>query len=145
MKLGLVASLAAALWGVPAPAYCQAGAAQGFVAVQPEGQWLVSRLIGHAVVDESGERIGDVNDLLLDESGHIASVVMGVGGFLGIGEKSVAVPFAALSLAIGADGRRVVRVGLSQQQLKAAPEFKPTGKIVYMRAKDAAPEAPARK
>ncbi len=135
MKSSLAASLAVALWLAPAPAFSQGGGAPAFVTVQPEGRSLASRLIGHAVVNEPGERIGDINDLLFDKSGRIANVVIGIGGFLGIGEKNVAVPFATLSIVAGADGRRVIKVALSKQLLKSAPDFKATETTLYMRAK----------
>src|SRR5262249_43920452 len=61
-----------------------------------------------------------------------------VGGFLGIGEKNVAIPFNLLAITADADGKRVVQVGLSRERLEAAPEFKPTEKTVYMRAKEQA-------
>ena len=55
------------------------------------------------VTNEAGESIGNVSDLLFDKSGRIVTVVIGVGGFLGIGEKSVAVPFASLTVAADAN------------------------------------------
>jgi PRC-barrel domain len=67
-----------------------------FVAQQQPGQWLASKLIGTTVVGANNESIGDVNDVLLDRSGQAAAVVVGVGGFLGIGEKDVAVSFNQL-------------------------------------------------
>lgn len=63
---------------------------------QQPGQWLASRLIGTTVVSANNESIGDVNDVLMDRGGQSVAVVVGVGGFLGIGEKDVAVPFGSL-------------------------------------------------
>lgn len=54
---------------------------------------LASRLIGTTVVSQNNETIGDVNDILFDRNGQVMAAVVGVGGFLGIGEKDVAVPF----------------------------------------------------
>lgn len=56
----------------------------------------LSGLIGSAVYDEAGERIGTVDDVIVDDSGAVSSVIVGVGGFLGIGEKHVAVPLKTL-------------------------------------------------
>jgi hypothetical protein len=131
----MAATLAAVLCFAAAAVFPHASGAQSFVTVQPEGQWLVGWFIGQPVTNESGEWIGDINDVLFDKSGRIANVVIGTGGFLGIGEKTVALPFNARSIASGADGRRVVTLALSKQQLKAAPDFKATEKIVYIRAK----------
>jgi hypothetical protein len=54
-------------------------------------------------VSANNETIGDVNDVLLDRSGAAQAIVIGVGGFLGIGEKDVAVPFGALEFASSRD------------------------------------------
>jgi sporulation protein YlmC with PRC-barrel domain len=54
--------------------------------------WRTSKLVGLNVYNDSNESIGSVNDLLTDKSGDIKAVVIGVGGFLGIGEHLVAVP-----------------------------------------------------
>ena len=65
-------------------------------------QWRLSRLIGVNIYGfDNGnpsdrDRIGDVSEVILDRSGRIEAVVIGVGGFLGIGEKNVAVPFTAV-------------------------------------------------
>ena len=56
----------------------------------------LSELIGSAVYDEAGERIGTVDDVIVDDSGAVSSVIVGVGGFLGIGERNVAVPLKTL-------------------------------------------------
>ena len=66
--------------------------------------------------------------------------MIGVGGFLGIGEKNVAMPYTALSITADANGKRVVKLAVSKEQLKAAPQFKATEKTVYMRAKEKAGE-----
>ena len=114
--------------------------ASNFITVQPPGQWLASLLLGQPITNQAGENIGDINDLLLDKSGQVATVVIGVGGVLGIGEKNVAVPFSSLSITADANGKRVVTAPLSKARLEAAPEFKPTEKSVYMRAKETAVE-----
>lgn len=60
--------------------------------MQP-GQWRASKLEGLNVYNENNEKIGDISEMLVDESGKIQAVVIGVGGFLGIGERNVAIPF----------------------------------------------------
>jgi sporulation protein YlmC with PRC-barrel domain len=57
-----------------------------------KGSWRTSKLVGLNVYNDSNESIGSVNDMLTDKSGDIKAVVIGVGGFLGIGEHLVAVP-----------------------------------------------------
>ena len=64
-----------------------------------EGEWRASKLVGVNVYNNSNEKIGDINDLILDSSGRVANVVIGVGGFLGMGEHNVAVTFDQLKFA----------------------------------------------
>ena len=58
-----------------------------------KGSWRTSKLVGLNVYNDSNESLGSINDLLADKSGDIKAVVIGVGGFLGVGEHLVAVPF----------------------------------------------------
>jgi sporulation protein YlmC with PRC-barrel domain len=57
-----------------------------------KGSWRTSKLVGLNVYNDSNEKVGSINDLLTDKSGDIKAVVIGVGGFLGVGEHLVAVP-----------------------------------------------------
>jgi len=57
-----------------------------------KGSWRTSKLLGLNVYNDSNESLGSINDLLTDKSGDIKAVVIGVGGFLGVGEHLVAVP-----------------------------------------------------
>jgi sporulation protein YlmC with PRC-barrel domain len=63
-----------------------------------EGQWRSSKLIGVDVYNEANEKIGDIQELILDKFGKVEHVVLGVGGFLGMGEHYVAVAFDKLKL-----------------------------------------------
>lgn len=67
-----------------------------FIAAQKDTDWLAESLIGRRVQNASGEDLGGVTDLLLDENGNVIGVLVGVGGFLGIGGKDVAVRFSDL-------------------------------------------------
>lgn len=67
-----------------------------FVTVPPTGAWRVSDLEGKNVEDAAGENIGSITDVLVDEEGEVIAVLVGVGGFLGIGRKDVAVAMDAL-------------------------------------------------
>src|SRR5436309_7488119 len=58
-----------------------------------KGNWRASKLVGLNVYNDSNESLGSINDLLADKSGNIKAVVIGVGGFLGVGEHLVAVPW----------------------------------------------------
>src|SRR3954468_584552 len=67
-----------------------------FITQQSPGQWRASKLVGVDVYGTDNAKIGDVREVLIDRGGTAEAVVIGVGGFLGIGEKDVAVPFKAL-------------------------------------------------
>jgi sporulation protein YlmC with PRC-barrel domain len=56
-----------------------------------KGNWRASKLMGLKVYNEANERLGDINELIVDKGGKINAVVIGVGGFLGMGEHDVAV------------------------------------------------------
>jgi sporulation protein YlmC with PRC-barrel domain len=58
-----------------------------------DGNWRASKVVGLSVYNGSNESLGSINDLLTDKSGNIKGVVIGVGGFLGVGEHLVAVSF----------------------------------------------------
>ncbi len=73
------------------------GAMQGqFMTQMQPNQIMASKLIGTRVISSNNESIGDINDVIVDRNGQAIAAVVGVGGFLGIGEKDVAVPFNSL-------------------------------------------------
>jgi len=59
---------------------------------QLQGDWRASKVVGLSVYNDNNEKLGSINDLVMDKSGNIKAVVLGVGGFLGMGEHLVAVP-----------------------------------------------------
>jgi predicted outer membrane protein/sporulation protein YlmC with PRC-barrel domain len=66
---------------------------QAFMTQEQPGQWRASKLEGLNVYNNNDEKIGDISELIVDSSGKIQAAIIGVGGFLGIGERDVAVPF----------------------------------------------------
>jgi sporulation protein YlmC with PRC-barrel domain len=58
-----------------------------------QGNWRASKVVGLNVYNDNNESVGSINDLLTDKSGSVKAVVIGVGGFLGVGEHLVAIPF----------------------------------------------------
>ena len=139
----LIMGGAMALMALPTlfPAYAQSpkpAAVIQFVTEQPPGEWLGRVFVGSDVLNGAGERVGDVNDLVFDRTGRITTVVLGVGGFLGMGEKNVAVPFSALTYDVGKDNARIIVVALSKDALKLAPVFKATEKTTMDAVKDKA-------
>jgi sporulation protein YlmC with PRC-barrel domain len=61
-----------------------------------KGQWQASKLIHMNVYNAQNEKIGDIKELMLDKNGKVNTVAIGVGGFLGMGERDVAVKFDQL-------------------------------------------------
>src|SRR5438552_12858937 len=57
-----------------------------------KGDWRASKMVGLSVYNDKNESVGSINDLLTDKTGNIKAVVIGVGGFLGVGEHLVAIP-----------------------------------------------------
>jgi hypothetical protein len=80
-------------------------------------------LTGAVVYDAGDNNVGEINDVILAEDGRIDAVVIDVGGFLGIGEKPVALAFDDLEFRRDADGTLFVYSKLTQAQLEAAPEY----------------------
>ena len=103
----------------------------GYLAAKP-GQILASSLLGKTVYssvkDVDGVRtiIGDVNDIVLSEDGSVQAAVVGVGGFVGLGEKDVAVDFERLQW-MSWDNERHLVMASSKDELESAPEFNREG------------------
>ena len=88
--------------------------------------WLATEIIGETIYNSTGddaEAIGDVNDFVLDQNGEIGAVVVGVGGFLGIGQKSVAINWSDLELSQDMDGNNRLVASMTREQLENAAEF----------------------
>jgi hypothetical protein len=67
-----------------------------FVDGQQQSDWMTGALIGRSVTNSQGETLGDINDIIIDEQGKVVAVIIGVGGFLGLGEKNVGVRYTSL-------------------------------------------------
>src|SRR4029079_14980140 len=106
----------------PAPAVA-AGGAPNFINQQAAEEQLASNWIGQTVYSKTDENLGDVNDLVLSKDGKIDAIVIGVGGFLGIGEKNVALPFSAFQASTDSNGKLKLVVDTTKEALDAAPTF----------------------
>ncbi|ODS03884.1 hypothetical protein AUC71_07215 [Methyloceanibacter marginalis] len=114
-----------------------------YVTQQSASDWTAQTLIGKSVENNNGETLGEVNNVILNEKGKVVAITVGVGGFLGLGEKDVGVPFEALkfrdedAVDNNADGddtadatddtvthdNEVVVIDATKEQLEAAPSF----------------------
>ena len=79
----------------PAPASKPADTAAMRPASQA-GQWRASKLVGLNVYNEQNEKLGDISEILLDKSGKVEGVIIGVGGFLGMGQRDIKVELSKL-------------------------------------------------
>jgi sporulation protein YlmC with PRC-barrel domain len=86
-------------------------------------QHRASDLINKSVYNRANERVGEVNELVLDQNGQVVAAIIGVGGFLGIGERNVAVNFNQLQMMNDNNTMRIV-VNADKAQLQQAPEFR---------------------
>jgi hypothetical protein len=97
----------------------------GFVQNQSASEWRGSKLIGASVYGPDNQSIGEINDVIIASDGSIKAAVVGVGGFLGVGEKDVALPFQALQVTRKPNSESIdkVTVSYSKDELKNAPKF----------------------
>jgi sporulation protein YlmC with PRC-barrel domain len=89
----------------------------------PPNSMPVTNFYKQNVYDPGNNKIGEVDDVLLSADGKINALVIGVGGFLGIGEKHVIVPFTSVK-ADRKDNKWQLTMNSSKDDLKAAPGFK---------------------
>jgi hypothetical protein len=111
-----------------------------FLSSQSADQWVFSKFKGTDVLGPDNAQVGDVNDFLFDKNGKLLALIIGVGGFLGIGEKNVAIDMSAFEVVpasigstTGAGGAPAMRaddptnvklkVTWTKDQLKNAPDF----------------------
>jgi len=96
--LGTALAGGAAFAQTTTPASPSAAPAASTSSVQTnlKGNWRASKLVGLAVYNDSSEKLGDINEVLIDNTGKINAIVIGVGGFLGVGEHNIAVSFDKL-------------------------------------------------
>jgi sporulation protein YlmC with PRC-barrel domain len=101
------------------PATTNAGAA-----ISSANSILASEFIGQVVYSTANENIGEINDLVMgkDQNGGAVAII-GVGGFLGLGEKDVAIPFADISVTRDENNLIHLTIAATKEQLEAAPTF----------------------
>jgi hypothetical protein len=110
-----------------------------FVTKQTSDQHLASKFKGTDVIGADDAKIGDVSDLLFDKDHKIIAFIVGVGGFLGIGSKDVAIDPTSFTPVAGKDASDVkLRLSMTKDELKAAPTFER-----YQPPRPVSSEAPA--
>lgn len=94
----------------------------GFLDAVPANGMHASNLIGAEVMTDGDEDVGSISELIIDESGQVIAVVVGVGGFLGMGEKDVAIGWDDINRS-GTGEDQELRVSLTRDDLGTAPMF----------------------
>lgn len=85
--------------------------------------WSVKdKIIGNTVYNEGDEKIGSISDVVLASDGKAAYFIVGAGGFLGLGERNVAIPFEEITQ----NGDKLILAGYTKDQLKALPKVEVT-------------------
>lgn len=85
-------------------------------------RWLASDVYKADVYDAAEHKIGDVVDLMIDSNGNVTAAIIGVGGFLGVGQKDVAIPFKELKVSTR-NGKDWLVLNRTKEDLKAAPAY----------------------
>ncbi len=110
----------------PSPSASAGGISAKVITQQSSDQWLASKFKGTNVIGNNDEKIGDVSDILFDKNEKVDAIVIGVGGFLGIGSKEVALPLSAFQVVPGKDGAPdKLRLSTTKDELKQVAEFQP--------------------
>ena len=107
----------------PAPADTMAATDEVYIGAQASEEDLASNWMGKTLYNGADENLGSINDILIGSNGEIRAVIVGVGGFLGIGQKDVAVNFAAIEPRTDEDGNIELYLNATQEQLENAPDF----------------------
>lgn len=82
--------------------------------------YRASKVIGSSVVNEAGDTVGKIDDIIVGADGKAPFVVLSVGGFLGVGDKLVALPYEQMRT----NGKKIVLPGATKDSLKSLPQFK---------------------
>ena len=105
-----------------------AAASPHFVHAQKSDQWLASKFKGTEVIGSDGNKIGSVSDILFDKDGKIEAYIVGVGGFLGMGVKDVALAPGSFQVIQGDKSKNEsdkLKISMNADQLKQAATFEP--------------------
>lgn len=89
-----------------------------------KGNMRLEQLMDADIVGSDGSTIGEIEDVVMMDSGKPGYVILGFGGFLGMGEEQAAVPFSQLRVTVDEDGDRTYYLPMTAEQLEKAPKFK---------------------
>ncbi len=114
-----------------------------FISSQSADQWVASKFKGTDVLGPNNEKVGDVTDMLFDKSGKILAYIVGVGGFLGIGQKDVALDPSAFQMVPASTVSAAGTTGTTGTATTAAADSPSNMKLKIAMTKDELKNAPA--
>jgi sporulation protein YlmC with PRC-barrel domain len=88
----------------------------------PATEWLASNVYSQSIYDKNEQKIGDLTDLIIEKEGRVKSAIIGVGGFLGVGQKDVEIPFTDLKM-MTRNGKNWLALDRTKDQLQSAPTY----------------------
>jgi len=125
-----------------APTDGSASRASGDVAAIVLARQDVQGILGRQVLSSAGEDMGRVVDIVVDRSGQVRAAVIDFGGFLGVGNRKVAIDWNALHFAPTGSREDRITLDLTREQVKAAPEYRDGAPLIMLGAADSVPAAP---
>jgi sporulation protein YlmC with PRC-barrel domain len=148
----LLLVLATATPGAQAPkaAPSQGGPPAQTLTSIPADSVTITHWYKQSVYDPADNKIGEIMDVLVDREGRVTTLIVGVGGFLGMGEKDVVVPFKAVRTTTKGDNKWYLVMNTTKDALKAAKGFKYDRNAMTWTPEDApattgSPAAPAQR
>ena len=103
----------------------------------------VQSILGRQVLSSAGENMGRVIDVVVDRNGQVRAAVIDFGGFLGVGNRKIAVDWNVLRFAPTGSKYDRITLDLTCDQVKAAPEYKDGKPLVVVGAVESLPSSPA--
>jgi sporulation protein YlmC with PRC-barrel domain len=115
-------TLSAAVILLGATGFAAAQTMQAPIMTAPPPGKTVTKYYKQSVYDPAKDKIGTVDDVIISENGQVTGLIIGVGGFLGAGEKDVGVPLNAVHAEMK-DGAWYLTIDTTKDALKSAPGF----------------------
>src|SRR4051794_40824741 len=122
--LALALGVGTASAQAPQSAPQQSGAPAQIMTSVPTDSVTITHWYKQNVYDPGDNKIGEIMDVLVDRAGKATALIIGVGGFLGMGEKDVAVPFDAVQVTSKDNNKWYLMMNSSKDALKSAKGFK---------------------
>jgi sporulation protein YlmC with PRC-barrel domain len=124
IPLATAATVAAIVFALPAVVLAQ-GAPQTVQLVKVgvvklSTGYRASKVLGSSVMNDAGDTVGKIDEIIVGPDGRAPYIVLSVGGFLGVGDKLVVLPYEQMRT----DGKKLVLPGATKDSLKALPAFK---------------------